>query len=95
MLFRSLVLENRLLPPAVRDVWVSIQSAISFHFSLAAERERKLGRLVSLPPHMLFNTWIGLVHHYLVNGDLFAPEGDVLARHGDTLIESFMALIHR
>lgn len=87
--YTRLLIENRLLPSAARDAWVSVQSAISFHFSRVAERE--LGELSDIP--MLFNIWIGLVHHYLMNGDIFAPEGNVIERYGDVLIENYIKLI--
>lgn len=93
LFYTRLVIENRLLPPAARDVWIGIQSAISFHFSQIAAREAQAGRIIAHPAHLLFNTWVGLVHYYLANGDLFAPEGNVIARYGDTLVESFLRLI--
>ncbi len=93
--YTKLVIENRLLPPGARDVWVSLQSAISFHFSQVVEREIETGRTVDLASHFLFNTWVGLVHYYLVNGDLFAPEGNVMGRYGDTLVENYMKMIRR
>lgn len=85
--YTRLVIENRLLPQAVRDVWIGIQSAISFHFSQLAERE-----LPGADTALLFNTWMGLVHYYLVNGDLFAPEGRVIPRYADTLVDFYMKL---
>lgn len=91
--YTRLVIENRLLPPAARDVWVGIQSAVSLHFSEAAASEIAAGRVKNIPPHLLFNTWVGLVHYYLTNGDLFAPEGGVVKRYGDTLINHYMQLI--
>lgn len=91
--YTRLVIENRLLPLIARDVWVSIQSAISFHFSQVVEREIQSGRNINIPTHLLFNMWVGLVHYYLANGDLFAPEGNVIKRYGKTLIENYMKLI--
>jgi len=91
--YTRLVIENRLLAPAARDVWVSVQSAISFHFSQVAGREIQSGRSINLPTHLLFNIWVGLVHYYLANGDLFAPEGNVIKRYGDTLVENYIKLI--
>lgn len=91
--YTRLVIENRLLPPAARDVWITIQSAISFHFSQVAEREIQSGRSINLPTHLLFNMWVGLVHYYLTNGDLFAPEGNVIERYGNTLVENYIKLI--
>jgi AcrR family transcriptional regulator len=91
--YTRLVIENRLLPSSARDVWVCVQSAISFHFSQVAEREKQAGRSINLPTHLLFNMWVALVHYYLANGDLFAPEGNVIKRHGDTLVENYIKLI--
>lgn len=88
-----LVIENRLLPPCARDSWVSIQSVISFHFSQVVERELQSIKGFNIPMHLLFNMWVGLVHYYLANGDLFAPEGNVIKRYGETLVENYMRLI--
>ncbi|WP_018212733.1 TetR/AcrR family transcriptional regulator [Desulfitobacterium hafniense] len=93
--YARLVIENRLLPPEARDVWVSIQSAISFHFSQVVQREIGAGQSIGLPLYFLFNTWVGLVHYYLANGDLFAPEGNVVGRYGDTLVNHYMKMIRR
>jgi AcrR family transcriptional regulator len=91
--YTQLVIENRLLPPGARDSFIAIQSAISFHFSQVAQREPKLVQSDELPSYLLFNLWIGLVHYYLANGDLFAPEGHVIRRYGETLIQSFIKLV--
>ena len=85
--YTRLVIENRLLPQAVRDVWIGIQSAISFHFSQLAEQ-----KLPGADMALLFNTWMGLVHYYLTNGDLFAPKGRVIPRYADTLVAFYMKL---
>ena len=85
--YTRLVTENRLLPQAARDVWTGLQSAMSFHFCRVAER---------IWPHadmaLMFNTWIGLVHHYLMNGDMFAPEGGVMKRYANTLIDFYIRM---
>lgn len=91
--YTRLVIENKMLPPGVRDSWISIQSAVSFHFSIVYARDSKHCKTTDVPPYMLFNMWIGLVHYYLENGDLFAPEGNVIRRHGDTLIENYIKLL--
>jgi len=33
------------------------------------------------------------VHYYLQNGDLFAPEGNVIGRYQDILIDSYLKLL--
>jgi len=81
------------LPPGARDSFIAVQSAISFHFSQAVQQELKSAKNDEVPSYLLFNMWVGLVHYYLANGDLFAPEGHVIRRYGETLIKSFMKLV--
>jgi len=92
--YTRLVIEGRLLPENARNTFTMIQSSISFHISQAAEREMKEGNMDRYPVHLLFNTWIGLIHYYLANNDLFAAPGEsVLERHGQELLEHYMKLI--
>lgn len=91
--YTRLVSEGHLLHEDVRYSLIMIQSAISFHFIQVAEREIKEGKIREMPVDLLFNTWIGLVHYYLVNGDLFAPGEKVLERYSQQLVEHFINLI--
>lgn len=96
--YTRLVIENRMLPEEARDAWTGLQSAVSFHFSQVLERER--GGAASqeeteIPLSFLFNMWMGLIHYYLGNGDLFAPEGGVLRRYGPDLINHYLKLVHK
>lgn len=91
--YTRLVLEARLLNESSRNTLIAIQSAVSFHIIQVAEREMKDGRIYCQPVDLLFNTWIGLVHYYLINGDLFAPEGSVLESYGERLIKHYLNLI--
>jgi AcrR family transcriptional regulator len=92
-LYRHLLLEGPTLPAAFRTTWIGIQSAVSIHISGAVEREVANGSIRATPLHLLFNTWLGLLHHYVANRDLFAPRGSVLARHGRTLLDHYLQLI--
>lgn len=85
--YTRLVAENRLLPTAARDAFVTAQSTLSHHFGKAA------ARVSPLAPELLFNTWLGLIHHYLLNGELFAPGGQVIRRCGPRLVDFFLDLI--
>ena len=91
--YTRLVSEGHLLNDSARNSWIMIQSAISFHIIQVAEREIKAGTIRNMPVDMLFNTWIGLIHYYLVNGDLFAPGESVLKRYSKELVEHYMNLI--
>jgi len=93
--YARLVTNPTTLPSAARAAMVAIQSAISFHLSQAAEREMADGKIRRMPLHLLFNTWLGLVHYYVANGELFAPGRSVLREHGIELKNHFLALIAR
>jgi AcrR family transcriptional regulator len=91
--YARLVSEAPLLPPKVRSTLLMLQAAVSHRLYEAAERERQAGRARGFERHLLFNTWIGLVHHYLVNRDVFAQGESVLAEQGDALVGHFMRLV--
>jgi AcrR family transcriptional regulator len=93
--YTKLVIEGRLLPESARNAFIIIQSTISFHLSQAAEREMREGTIESCPIHLLFNTWVGLIHYYLANNDLFAPEESVLVRYGQELLEFYMGIVSK
>lgn len=87
--YTRLVTENRLLPQAARDLWVGMQSAMSFHFSWMAAKEWPG---VGTDKALMFNAWAGLVHHYLANSDMFAPQGGVVERYAEKLIAFYMKM---
>jgi len=91
--YARLATEAPTLPSAARESLVLIQSSIAFHLSPALEADASAGRIKDLPLHLVFNTWIGLVHYYLANGELFAPGASVIERRGRELLDHFMALI--
>ena len=91
--YTRLVMEGAVLPQEARTTQVVIQSALALHLSEAADGEGS--RIRKIPMHMLFNTWVSLVHYYLANADLFAPGGSVLERRGDELVDTMMGLLRR
>jgi AcrR family transcriptional regulator len=91
--YTRLVIESNQLPPAARNALISIQSAVSFHISQAAQREMDEGSIKPMPVALLFNTWVGLVHYYLSNGDLFSPGKSVIEICGPVLLDHFTGLI--
>jgi AcrR family transcriptional regulator len=90
---RWLLLETAAMPKGFHTAWVGMQSAISKHISDAAERDMAAGRIRKMPLHLLFHTWIGLVHHYVMNRELFAPGRQVLHVHGPALVDHFCKLV--
>ncbi len=88
-----LIAERSLLPEDARLTFSNIQSIVAFHFNKAFERESSTIKDVPVP--LLFNTWMGLVHYYLLNKDLFSPDTPVLERYGSKLTETFLELIKK
>ena len=70
-----------------------IQSAISFHLTQVAEREQKNHKIKEMPLNLMFNTWVGLIHYYLTNQEMFAPGKSVVSRYREIWIEHFINLI--
>lgn len=93
--YTRLVIEAPLLNKSSRNTLIMIQSSISLHFSHVAEREMEASRIIKMPFPLMFNTWVGLVHYYLSNNDLFAPRESVISRYGKELINHFMQMISK
>ena len=91
--YSTFLRESRHLPEATLRTRIGVQSAISFHLNVSAERAMQSGQIRRMPKHMLFNTWIGLVHHYLMNRELFAPNCSVLIERGEELGAHFLSLL--
>jgi AcrR family transcriptional regulator len=81
------------LPMGAYQHWLGVQSAISLHISQSAAGDVAAGKVRSMPLHLLFNTWVGLVHHYLANRTVFAPRGSVVAKCGPELLAHFLSLV--
>lgn len=93
--YTKLAFEGHLLPDSAHNALVMIQSAISFHLIQAAESEMNAGTIRRMPSYLFFNTWIGLIHYYLANKKWFAPDGSVLQRYGQELLEHFLFLVSK
>ncbi len=91
--YRRLVIEAPLLPDEARATMTAFNSAVSHHLSTVAEKAATKKKIRRIPTHLLFNTWLGLVNHYLVNADLFAPSGSVIKKCGKELVEHYILLL--
>lgn len=91
--YAHFVLERQLLPSGVRTRLVILQSAVAFYFGKAVKREMANGLIREAPVGLLFNSWLGFLHHYVCNRDLFSNNGPVLAERGGSLIDHYMLLV--
>lgn len=88
-----LISEKSLLPEDVPFILANIQSNIAYHFSIVIAREIAQRTVKNIPAAMIFNTWMGLLHYYLLNKDLFSPDEPLLPRYGSQLTAVFLELI--
>lgn len=91
--YARLVTEAPLLPPVIRSTLLALQMAVANRMRIVMTREHAAGRVRAKPTPLLFHTWIGLVHHYLINRDLFVESGSVIAAKKHELIEHFLSLV--
>jgi len=92
--YTRLISEKDRLPDEAKSIFAIIQSTVAFHFTGVIEREIEKGTVKKLPIHMLFNTWLGLVHYYLLNKDFFSNSNEsVIKRYGTELLATYLNLI--
>ncbi|QLY78522.1 TetR/AcrR family transcriptional regulator [Clostridium intestinale] len=91
--YTRLIIERRLLPESASNIYIIIQSSISFHIGEVLKKEIAKGKIIDTPIHLLFNSWVGLIHYYLTNGDLFTNEESILNNYGQNLINHYIKLI--
>ncbi|MCP5101131.1 MAG: TetR/AcrR family transcriptional regulator, partial [Chloroflexi bacterium] len=93
--YARLISESATLPAAARHMLTGMQTAVSHHLFTAAQTEIANDTIRPIKMHLLFNTWIGLLHHYLLNKELFAPGGSVIEAKGGELLTHYLDLIKK
>lgn len=91
--YAHLVTERPLLPRQAKSRLVILQSAVAYYFGEAFDRALRAQLVRPAPKALVFNTWLGLIHHYVCNRDLFAPGRSVLNERGEPLVDYFLTLI--
>jgi len=95
LFYKKLISEISSLPQDTKILLASIQSIMSHHFSIVIKREQENGTIKNIPTYMLFNIWIGLLHYYLQNSEMFAPGESVLKKCKKELVNSFVKLVSK
>lgn len=91
--YTRLVTQGDQLPGSAKLSFVSVQSTVAFHFGKGLAMDIANGLVKDVPVHILFNTWVGLIHYYIQNREFFSPAGSVLKRYEEELMVAFMKLI--
>lgn len=89
--YARIVKEESNLPPQVQSLFLMLHAAVSQKIHLAAEKEN----IRKIPRHLLFNTWISLVHYYISHKELFAPNSSVIEEKGAEILNHFMNLVRK
>lgn len=95
VLYARMLCEASALPLAARAQIFALQSGVAVRIRAAYLRAREQGALREADPVFLSNTWLSLTNHYVMNRDLFAPGGSVIASHGEALKSQFLNLIQQ
>lgn len=92
--YRWLIIESPLMEDEIGHRLVLLRSGIAAYFSEAIRRDlKKQGRLGE--SSFLFNTWMALVHYYLIERALFTEEKRLIPSVGDQLIHQYLRLIEK
>lgn len=85
--------EMTVLPLFARALIFALQSGVAAKIRAALARDVANGMARPFDPVALSNIWIALTNHYLINRDLFAPDGGVIARHGSALKSQLLEIV--
>jgi len=91
--YMRLVSESQALPPHIRSILYSLNASLSYRFYRAAKGEMERGTVKKMTQVHFFNTWMGLVHYYIMNRDLFSEETPILDEVAEDLLRHFFHLI--
>jgi len=94
--YSRFIAEKNGLPDEAKSAFMFIQSTLAFHFSIVIEREIEKGTVKKLPIPMLFNTWLGLIHYYLLNREFFVNSNEsVIKRYRADLLSTYLNLVKK
>ncbi len=91
--YMRLVSESQTLPSHIRSIFYSMNASVSYRFYRAAKAEMDKGAVKKMTQVHFFNTWMGLVHYYVMNRDLFSEKTPILTEVGEDLLRHFFHLI--
>lgn len=91
--YMRLISESQTLPASIRSIFYSMNASLSYRFYRAAKAEMEKGLIKKMTQVHFFNTWMGLVHYYIMNRDLFSETTPILDEVGDDLIRHFLQLM--
>lgn len=89
--YTNVIKEKDFLPKEVQLAILSMNTGAAHHFLQILEKND----VVEIESSFIFNSWMAILHYYLLNRELFAPEGSVLERYKEKIIKSFLMMIRK
>ncbi|CRX38002.1 TetR/AcrR family transcriptional regulator [Estrella lausannensis] len=86
--YRWLIIESPLLEEEIGHRLVFLRSGISAYFRSALPKDPVN------EPSFLFNTWMALLHYYLIERALFVKDKPFIEHGGEELVNRYLKLIH-
>lgn len=83
-IYYYLVTEGPFLPEQARNAIFVLQNGISHWMSKTVDSEK-----LDFPFYYYFNLWLGNLHYYLQNRDVFSPDKSVIEKYRDDFIKMF------
>lgn len=91
--YLRLISESQALPAHIRSIVYAMNASLSYRFYRAAKTDMEAGTIKKMTQVHFFNTWMSLVHYYILNRDLFSDSTPILDEAGDELLRHFFHLI--
>ncbi|MBP1047700.1 TetR/AcrR family transcriptional regulator [Enterococcus sp. BWM-S5] len=86
-LYFHFITQRLLLGKSVNYTYIGLQAAFSHHFEKCVKRE------LSLPLDVVFTSWIGMVHYYLENRDLFGGK-NIISKNKEKWVAHYLILLN-
>ena len=91
--YMRLISESQSLPPQIRSQLYAINASLSYRFYNSAKPGMKSGEYKKIDQASFLNTWLAILHFYILNRDLFSDHTPILKYKTDDLIKHFLNLI--
>ncbi|EQA43581.1 transcriptional regulator, TetR family [Leptospira broomii serovar Hurstbridge str. 5399] len=92
--YYRLLTEMHSLPETVKGTIFMLNAAVSKKLYAAAEPLMSRGEIKKMERQLLFNTWMALLHYYIVNREHLGKTSPILKEKGNYLLKHFLNLIY-
>ncbi|MCG8572462.1 MAG: TetR/AcrR family transcriptional regulator [Spirochaetes bacterium] len=90
--YTHLIKEENFLPDTARGAFFELQNIIADYIKKAIKEEKAKLQIIDSPLYLMISTWMGLIHYYLQNSDLFAPGHSVIEIKKEELVDHYLTI---